>query len=75
MTDVDALKRENMKLKGLLRDAVRLLNKYKQLMLKGQPIADGSQSLRKPVASKKARKTKASRSPRRRRDSGLNERS
>jgi len=65
--DIRALKKENKKLKGLLKDAVRLLDQYKQVVLNAQsakaPVAP-ARAKRKETAYRTRTKTKAKTSAR-----------
>jgi hypothetical protein len=61
MSEVDKLKKENKKLKRLLKDAIELLNKYKDVIrsAQGLPIEDSEAKPEKKNKDKKSATKKA----------------
>lgn len=59
MSELDKLKKENKKLKALLRDAVELLNKYKDVLKRtGKGGAEEKKGAKEKKKDKKDKKTK-----------------
>jgi hypothetical protein len=58
MSELDKLKKENKKLKALLRDAVELLNKYKDVLKRTGKAGAEEKKGRKEKKNKKDKKTK-----------------
>ncbi|MEO8377150.1 MAG: hypothetical protein ABI579_05715 [Candidatus Sumerlaeota bacterium] len=58
MSEVDKLKKENKKLKRLLKDAIELLNKYKDVIrsAQGLPMEDDEAKPEKKKDKKRATK-------------------
>ncbi len=52
MSEVDKLKKQNKQLKALLKNAVQLLNRYKDLLQRAAPPATKKKAAKKPAAKK-----------------------
>jgi len=52
MSEVDKLKKQNKQLKALLKNAVQLLNRYKDLLQRAAPPAKKKKAAKKPPTKK-----------------------